>query len=205
MQKYLNVAEALEDLAVFIRAKRAENPATANLRVVTVGGSYPGALSAWFRREYPDLAFAAYASSPVVNSIEDFFGYDFQVYEDYKEDNFECFEQLRQATAYIQDLYDNRETNPEPWITLKYTFSYVASEMPDDEFLLFIGYIPAVYVQAGGKTSLCTPIRGKSTQEVIYYYASLGYDPTETWSKYMKDPTINYNTAGRQWMFQSCS
>lgn len=36
---------------------------------VTVGGSYPGALSAWFRYKYPHLTIGAIASSAVVQAI----------------------------------------------------------------------------------------------------------------------------------------
>jgi len=47
---------------------------------VTVGGSYPGALSAWFKSKYPTHAVAAWASSGVIHAIEDYTNYDLDVY-----------------------------------------------------------------------------------------------------------------------------
>lgn len=43
---------------------------------LTIGGSYPGALSAWFRYKYPHLTVGALASSAVINAILDFTAYD---------------------------------------------------------------------------------------------------------------------------------
>ena len=39
---------------------------------ITVGGSYPGAMSAWFRYKYPHLTAGSLASSAVINAIKDF-------------------------------------------------------------------------------------------------------------------------------------
>lgn len=47
---------------------------------VVVGGSYPGALSAWFRDKYPQWAVASWAASAVVQPWEDMWSYDEQVY-----------------------------------------------------------------------------------------------------------------------------
>lgn len=40
--------------------------------IITIGGSYPGALSAWFRYLYSHLTIGSIASSAVVNAIEDY-------------------------------------------------------------------------------------------------------------------------------------
>jgi hypothetical protein len=47
---------------------------------ISVGGSYPGALSAWFRYKYPHLVIGSLASSAVVLAVEDFKDFDEQIY-----------------------------------------------------------------------------------------------------------------------------
>ena len=54
---YLNSEQALADLAYFIGQI---NPDQAS-QVLVVGGSYPGALSAWFRERYPHLAVGSWS------------------------------------------------------------------------------------------------------------------------------------------------
>jgi len=60
--KYLSSEQALADLAYFIESKKEEFKLTNNKWIV-FGGSYPGALAAWFRLKYPHLAYGAVASS----------------------------------------------------------------------------------------------------------------------------------------------
>lgn len=75
--KYLSSEQALADLAYFITSLNADKT---DRKVVVVGGSYPGALSAWFREKYPQLAVAAWSSSGVVYPEEDFWQFDNQIY-----------------------------------------------------------------------------------------------------------------------------
>lgn len=76
--KYLTADQALNDLASFILYAKSTKlfGITANMPWVTIGGSYPGALSAWFRYKFPHLTVGALASSAVVNSIVDFYEFD---------------------------------------------------------------------------------------------------------------------------------
>ena len=75
---HLTSEQALSDLAYFIQQMRNTHThkITDNTPFITVGGSYPGALSAWFRYKYPHLTIGAIASSAVVLDVENFRDYD---------------------------------------------------------------------------------------------------------------------------------
>jgi hypothetical protein len=72
----------LADLAYFIDEMNAGFLATIGRQPdwITIGGSYPGALSAWFKSQYPSHAIGAWSSSGVINAIEDFKTFDKQIY-----------------------------------------------------------------------------------------------------------------------------
>jgi hypothetical protein len=64
--QYLSSAQALADLARIISFIKKQYD-TVNSRVITVGGSYPGNLAAWFRLKYPHVTHGSIASSaPVI-------------------------------------------------------------------------------------------------------------------------------------------
>ena len=68
--KLLTSEQALSDLAYFIGAVNEKKMYGVNGNPwITVGGSYPGAMSAWFRYKYPHLTIGAIASSAVVQAI----------------------------------------------------------------------------------------------------------------------------------------
>uniref|UniRef100_A0A914CMA3 Uncharacterized protein n=1 Tax=Acrobeloides nanus TaxID=290746 RepID=A0A914CMA3_9BILA len=72
--KWLSSEQALADLAVFITAIN-RKMSYVNPKWVSFGGSYSGALSAWFREKYPELVVAAVGSSGPVLAKVDFFEY----------------------------------------------------------------------------------------------------------------------------------
>jgi esterase/lipase superfamily enzyme len=79
--KYLNTEQALKDLAYFITQFRTNNQHNVTKNPwITVGGSYPGAMTAWFRYKYPHLTVGSISSSGVVNAIEDFTAFDESIY-----------------------------------------------------------------------------------------------------------------------------
>lgn len=71
---YHTVEQSLADIKYAI-----QQLATPGSKVFTFGGSYPGALSAWFRLQYPHVTNGSLASSGVVNNILDFPDFDDQV------------------------------------------------------------------------------------------------------------------------------
>ena len=74
---YLTSRQALADIAEFLRSMNADKT---DRKVIIIGGSYPGALSAWFKEKYPHLAIASWSSAGVVYPKEDLPEFDKQVY-----------------------------------------------------------------------------------------------------------------------------
>lgn len=76
--QYLTSEQALADTAHFIDKTNERLGYKANW--IVIGGSYPGALSAWFKSQYPDHALGAWSSSGVIHAIEDYKNYDLQMF-----------------------------------------------------------------------------------------------------------------------------
>lgn len=75
--RLLNSEQALKDLAYFTEQIKIQKLHRIDKSPwIAVGGSYPGALSAWYRYKYPHLTIGALASSAVVNAIVDFKQFD---------------------------------------------------------------------------------------------------------------------------------
>lgn len=70
--KYLSSEQALADIAAFREAMTSQFSLNDKNKWITFGGSYPGALSAWFRYKYPHLAYGAVASSAPIQAQLDF-------------------------------------------------------------------------------------------------------------------------------------
>ena len=77
--KYLSSGQALADLAYFIESKNEEYGLTSSNKWIVFGGSYAGAMAAWFRLKYPHLVYGAVASSGPVLAQVNFQGRPTQV------------------------------------------------------------------------------------------------------------------------------
>ena len=102
--KYLNSTQALADLDYFIKNKTTEINAKYGAGVrkwLTIGGSYPGALSAWFKSQYTSAA-AAWSSSGVIHAIQDYEMYDFDLYKAASRSGPDCPKFVSNVTTYIE-------------------------------------------------------------------------------------------------------
>ena len=79
--RLLNSEQALKDLAYFTdKVVSQKLHKVENSPWISIGGSYPGAVSAWYRYKYPHLTIGAIASSAVINAIVDFKQFDEQMF-----------------------------------------------------------------------------------------------------------------------------
>jgi hypothetical protein len=101
--KYLTTEQALKDLAYFIMTVQAKHSHGVDKNPwITVGGSYPGAMAAWFRYKYPHLTIGSIASSAIVKAIEDFKDFDEQIYLSASKSSSHCVDSIRNLSDYVE-------------------------------------------------------------------------------------------------------
>jgi pimeloyl-ACP methyl ester carboxylesterase len=106
--KYLTIEQALADLAQYINEAvfHHENP-SADIRLAVIGGSYPGALSAWFRAKYPHLAFASWSSSAPVEIKNDFQEYDSHMADQLAANKASCLPNVKAVLGHFHTVFSD--------------------------------------------------------------------------------------------------
>lgn len=217
--KYLNTKQALADLAFFIEWYQKtyinipSDLAVGNLnKWIALGGSYPGAMSAWFRIKYPHLVVGSISSSGVVNAILNFTAFDEQVARAAGPD---CTLALQAATFEIeQNLPESKK-----W--------FLAESMSDHDFLYLIADSGAEAVQYAHRIELCdqmvrsyrsptvelkdysssvagaqlTAGRQFANFTTEFFYKVMGNSPDDYNSQIMANPKYNPLGGGRQWWY----
>lgn len=100
---YLTSEQALSDLAYFIQQMRDthSHKITDKSPFITIGGSYPGALAAWFRYKYPHLTIGSIASSAVILAIEDYKDFDEQMYLSSVQSGDFCYQAINASSTRV--------------------------------------------------------------------------------------------------------
>ena len=106
--KYLSMDQALEDLAAF--EKYAQSKLGLRGKWISIGGSYAGELSAFYRLKHPEMVVGALASSAPVLAKANFIEYDQYVA---KVAGPTCLHEIQAVVADIESKLDNPSTAAE--------------------------------------------------------------------------------------------
>jgi len=102
--KYLQMEQALEDLAYFIEYFKTSTPGLENSMVVLHGCSYPGMLVTWMRLRFPHIVDISYASSAPLGVGLDYPEYFEIVSEVYANVSVSCINTIREGFNKTAEL-----------------------------------------------------------------------------------------------------
>ena len=208
--RYLTSRHALADLALFIsevNKKLISEFGGEKRKVIVVGGSYPGALSAWFREKYPHIADASWASSAVIKAIEDYDMFDYQVYNSTTRSNLYCTGTVENLTVVYDRLVDQGNKDE----VNKIKKSCNASGLTDADFAFYFADVITISVQYGGRTELCDFLESLAGVDILEQYGKIAeyakdeVSASEYDRKQLKSTKIIPSNPGRAWTYQYCS
>ena len=166
--KYLNSTQALADLDYFIKTKKAEisDKYGAGVRkVVTIGGSYPGALSAWFKSQYPTTADAAWSSSGVIKAIRNFTDYDLDIYTATGRSGSLCSIQIKAIVDYMDQVLKNNL--PQEKVKYVKNLFNITDDLDNGDFMYYFADIFAGKVQYGQRQAVCDVLNSIHTFQIL--------------------------------------
>jgi Serine carboxypeptidase S28 len=106
--RFLNVDQALADLAHFIVHIKETIPEVRNSGVILVGGSYSATMVTWFMQKYPHLANGAWSSSAPLEAKVDFVEYKEVVTEAIQAlGGQNCSRRIESAIQELEKLYED--------------------------------------------------------------------------------------------------
>ena len=199
----LTVDAALDDLAYFQRRLRNNKDWTG--KWISIGGSYPGALSAYYRLKFPYLVAGAIASSAPVMAKENFIEYDGHVTLVAGTD---CAHLMRDVVTEVETHLND----PEALAKIKAQFD-ASDVINNTDFLYLIADVGASAIQYGEKNVFCaslseapTPLEGYATY-AKKLYKDFGITAVDITAQGALSENINdyhQNIGLRQWFWQSC-
>jgi pimeloyl-ACP methyl ester carboxylesterase len=201
---HLTTANALADLASFQR--HAITALALSGKWFTIGGSYAGSLSAYYRLKYPELTQGSLASSPPVMAKAEFEEYDQTVSNVV---GAACGAKMREVVGKVESALGD----PAELTRLKMLFDSEKIRNPID-FLYVLADMAAFAVQYGRSKAFCDALTTGSDPVAAYARAGLatlsafGLTPYQISfeSALSVDPEDYFGFFGmRQWLWQSCT
>jgi len=211
--KYLNHEQALADYAYFIEKMTIEYTKTYGYtpKWIIVGGSYAGALSAWFGLKYPHLIAGAWSSSGVVTPILNFWTFERQIINDYLEDSKECYDIMKKYHQAVEDkLLRSTEQERKQFLKL-FTDD---EKITNDEFWFYFADMAVEFPQYSFRKGICDIVKklnnsGRSIEAQLHEFAKEGRNFGTRIEDYMYkligDEKIVPESMARQWTYQYCT
>ena len=204
--KTLNVDNVMADLAAFVNYITETILNGQKRRWIAIGGSYPGALAAWFRIKHPELAFASWSSSGVVHALFDYSQFDRQIAFELPSD---CANAIRTVTALAEKAW-NDPVQRKRMLGLFNTPDYFTRE----DFLWMLADSAAMGPQYGYKAALCeamTPLSSDPLSQFALNWTIPHYGPDFGGMCYYSTACLSdahYQDQWpnqRSWVFQCCN
>lgn len=201
--KYLTYEQALEDFVAF------QNFATEKFNLhgkwIFIGGSYSGALSAYYRLKHPDLVVGALSSSGVVKTELDYQAYDRETATALPAD---CLAAVQDVTHQVEQAL----TDPAKLASIQAKFQ--ASDIKSGlDFLTVLATMVDGAVQYGMQAGFCSTLLTSSDHVQGFadggaqILGALGMNPVDCTIQGMSSVKAS-DYAGdvglRQWTYQSC-
>lgn len=149
--KYLSVQQALADLASFTDFYKTLVPETKAASWFVFGGSYPGALSSWYRASYPEYSVGSLSSSGVVNCIIDYHDFDMSVRAAAGN---ECGNNIKR----IQNAFQRTIEGSAKGFQYALSLFNCEKDMSHNDFYYMIADSWSMMIQYSAKTSSCAVI-----------------------------------------------
>ena len=205
--RLLTVENALADLAAFIDAKQLETMKKYNTprrKVITFGGSYPGALSAWFRYKYAHLTDGSISSSGVVQATYEFPQFDQQIMDSMAKSP-GCLEVAAEIVKYVEtEIYSGDEAR----VQSIYTQFKAGKDFDKDDFMQYIDGAFGGNVQYGKRQMLCeslAQLKDLPIKEKLSEFSVLSGDAGPDGISDVQSTKIEHQKNMRQWTYQVCT
>eukprot|EP00898_Chlorokybus_atmophyticus_P003877 jgi/Chlat1/4490/Chrsp29S04427 len=211
---YLNTQQALADIAVFI--DYFNGMLLKNVTWFTFGGSYAGALSAWFRLKYPDYTAGSLSSSGVVNAILEYTDFDRQALDFnavFRAAGLTCGKALQRITAAFEAAIAEGQGEAVKGLL-------GAADLSTADFFYMLADSAAMAIQYSQKATLCNYLEEhgaflrNATREILvtafasftntFWGASFGKSCFYDTNCLMTDRK-RWQPSARSWRWQKCS